>query len=247
MNIYDIKKNTIMKKLKYVKLFESFVNEELTQGTKLSQALILHMGKQPKEKGPEMDKWEEDRKVYEKALKDHLKQYDVDVSFYISTSNTISLWMDFPESFMSNVKRFFGFGKSKIQLNYHVENLIHVNDTSPGENLKEYVAIGIGIDRTNSPDISGKYDDDNKYVTSTDISKVDSSRKGNELIDLDKEDAQMMCKLLQDINPFTKFNTPQILVEALNEQLEGSHKQDVEKSQTDPAYKFVVLNRIVLR
>ena len=30
MNIYDIKKNTIMKKLKYVKLFESFVNEELS-------------------------------------------------------------------------------------------------------------------------------------------------------------------------------------------------------------------------
>ena len=30
MNIYDIKKNTIMKKLKYVKLFESFLNEELS-------------------------------------------------------------------------------------------------------------------------------------------------------------------------------------------------------------------------
>jgi hypothetical protein len=28
MNIYDIKKNTIMKKLKYVKLFESFVDSE---------------------------------------------------------------------------------------------------------------------------------------------------------------------------------------------------------------------------
>ena len=250
MNIYDIKKNNIMKKLKYVKLFESFVNEELTQGTKLSQALILHMGKQPNEKGPEMDKWKEDKEVYEKALKDHLKQYDVDVRFFPGQTghiNYLSLWMNFPESFMSNVKRFFGFGKSKIQLDYTVENLIHVNDTSPGENLKESVSISIGIDRTNSPKISGKYDDDNKFVTSTDISKVDSSRKGNELIDLDKEDAQMMCKLLQDINPFTKFKTPQILVEALNEQLEGNHKQDVEKSQTDPAYKFVVLNRIVLR
>jgi hypothetical protein len=33
MNIYDIKKNTIMKKLKYVKLFESFLNEELSPET----------------------------------------------------------------------------------------------------------------------------------------------------------------------------------------------------------------------
>ena len=33
MNIYDIKKNTIMKKLKYVKLFESFMKEELSPET----------------------------------------------------------------------------------------------------------------------------------------------------------------------------------------------------------------------
>ena len=60
--------------MKYIKLFESFVNEELTQGTKLSQALILHMGKQPQEKGPEMDRWEKDEEVYKKSLKDYLKQ-----------------------------------------------------------------------------------------------------------------------------------------------------------------------------
>ena len=66
-------------------------------------------------------------------------------------------------------------------------------------------------------------------------------------IKLDKEDAQMMCKLLQDINPYTKFKTPQILVDALNEQLEGDFKSNVERSQTEPGYKFVVLNRIVLK
>ena len=57
----------------------------------------------------------------------------------------------------------------------------------------------------------------------------------------------MMCKILQDINPYTKFKTPQILVDALNEKLEGDFKYDVERSQKDPGYKFVVLNRIVLK
>ena len=240
--------------MKYIKLFESFVNEELTQGTKLSQALILHTGKQPKEKGPEMDKWEEDRKVYEKALKDHLKQYDVDVRFFpwnTSVSNSLSLCMYFPESFMSNVKRFFGFGKSKIQMDYKVENLIHVSDTyhmgsQSEQNLQEYVSISIGVDRMNTPLRSIEYDGGVRK-DSTDISKVDPNRNPSEHIFLDKEDAEMMCKILKDINPYTKFNTPQILVEALNEQLEGSHKRDVERSQTDPGYKFVVLNRIVLR
>jgi len=252
-----------MTKFKHIKLFESFVNEELNQGTKLSQALILHMTKQPSEKGPDMDKWEKDKKIYENALKDYLKQYDVDVRFNAygsELSKTLSLYMDFPESFMSDVKRFFGFGKSKISLSYRVENLTDLEDdtymagqrqaVANGSNLQEAVSISIGIDRRNAPSSRYKSNEPGNFDKEFDMSGVDPNRSKNnaaEFIKLDKEDAQMMCKLLQDINPYTKFKTPQILVEALNEQLEGSHKDDLERSQTEPGYKFVVLNRIVLK
>lgn len=238
-----------MTKLRHIKLFESFVNEELNQGTKLSQALILHMVKQPSEKGPDMDKWEKDKKVYEKALKDYLKQYDVDVRYIYAYGSeytkTFSLALYLPESFMSGVKRFFGFGKSKISLSYRVENLTDLNDfTNQSDKIEENVSISIGIDRTNTPSVRYKTTGLEKE---TDISEVDPKAKQQQYIDLDKEDAQMMCKLLQDINPYTKFKTPQILVDALNEQLEGDFKYDVERSQKDPGYKFVVLNRIVLK
>ena len=240
--------------MKYIKLFESFVNEELTQGTKLSQALILHMGKQPQEKGPEMDRWEKDEEDYKKSLKDYLKQYDIDVTIHPGYSNGLYLYMNFPESFMSNVKRFFGFGKSKISLNYSVTNLTDLTDSqllpipasrrSSFDSIEERVSISIGVDRQNTPSIS--YANGASGDKISDISKIDPSRKQYENIKLDKEDAQMMCKILQDINPVTKFSDPQILVEALNEQLEGNFKDDVERSQKDPGYKFVVLNRIVL-
>lgn len=249
-----------MTKLRHIKLFESFVNEELNQGTKLSQALILHMVKQPSEKGPDMDSWEKDKKVYEKALKDYLKQYDVDVkhiwAYGSELTKKFSLQLYLPESFMSGVKRFFGFGKSKISLSYEVENLTDLNDfTNQSDKIEERVSISIGIDRTNKPSVRYKTTDPSdknysKFDKVTDISEVDPNRGGKnttERISLDKEDAQMMCKLLQDINPYTKFNTPQILVDALNEKLEGDFKYDVEKSQTEPGYKFVVLNRIVLK
>ena len=241
-----------MTKFKHIKLFESFVNEELNQGTKLSQALILHMVKQPSEKGPDMDSWEKDKKVYEKALKDYLKQYDVDVkhiwAYGSELTKKFSLQLYLPESFMSGVKRFFGFGKSKISLSYEVENLTDLNDfTNQSDKIEERVSISIGIDRTNKPSRQYASNEPNDYKVVTDISKVDPKAKQQQYIDLDKEDAQMMCKILQDINPYTKFKTPQILVDALNEKLEGDFKYDVEKSQTEPGYKFVVLNRIVLR
>ena len=238
-----------MKKFKHIKLFESFVNEELNQGTKLSQALILHMVKQPSEKGPDMDSWEKDKKVYEKALKDYLKQYDVDVkhiwAYGSELTKKFSLQLYLPESFMSGVKRFFGFGKSKISLSYEVENLTDLNDfTNQSDKIEERVSISIGLDRTNTPSVRYKTTGLDKV---TDISEVDPKAKQQQYIDLDKEDAQMMCKILQDINPYTKFKTPQILVDALNEKLEGDFKYDVERSQKDPGYKFVVLNRIVLK
>ena len=243
-----------MTKFKHIKLFESFVNEELNQGTKLSQALILHMVKQPSEKGPDMDSWEKDKKVYEKALKDYLKQYDVDVkhiwAYGSELTKKFSLQLYLPESFMSGVKRFFGFGKSKISLSYDVENLTDLNDfTNQSDKIEEKVSISIGLDRTNTPSVRYKTTDpsDKNYDKVTDISEVDPKAKQQQYIDLDKEDAQMMCKILQDINPYTKFKTPQILVDALNEKLEGDFKYDVERSQKDPGYKFVVLNRIVLK
>lgn len=259
--------------MKYIKLFESFVNEELTKGTKLSQALLLHVGKQPEEKGPEMDKWKEDKKVYEKALKDHLEKYDIDVYFSPSSfDKSLTLTMYFPESFMSNVKRFFGFGKNKISLSYCVENLTDVTDTTDlwtdplmnwiedadakgpaptgkeaesyikqtiktnyisSGRMKEKVSMLIGVDRKNTPKFG-------------DISNIDTNRKQNEFIELDREDAMTMCKILQDINPASNFRTPKQLVDALNMDLEGSFKSDVERSQTDAGYKFVVLNQITL-
>jgi hypothetical protein len=246
-----------MKKFKHIKLFESFVNEELNQGTKLSQALILHMTKEPSEKGPEMDSWEKDKKVYEKALKDYVKQYDVDVSFIptgTEYTKSLSMFMNFPESFMSGVKRFFGFGKSKISLFYTVENLTDLTDLDGfdrgSDKIEERVSISIGVDRKNTPSVRYKSNEPGNFDKEFDMSGVDPNRSRNntaERIDLDKEDAQMMCKLLQDINPYTKFKTPQILVDALNEQLEGDFKSNVERSQTEPGYKFVVLNRIVLK
>jgi len=233
--------------MKYIKLFESFVNEELTQGTKLSQALILHLGKEPKEKGPEMDKWKEDRKVYEEALKDYLKEYDIDVRFFASQyDKSMNLIMYFPESFMSKVKNFFGFGKSKIYLTYCVKDLTNLTDDFDEvysfddelkrvlhQTLEEDVKMSIGVDRSNRP-------------SGTDISKVDTNRSNSDIIELDRKDARTMCKLLQDINPNTKLYTPNDLVEALNKKLEGSFKSDVERSQTDAGYKFVVLNQITL-
>lgn len=241
-----------MTKFKHIKLFESFVNEELNQGTKLSQALILHMMKQPSEKGPEMDSWEKDKKVYEKALKDYLKQYDVDVKFIYAYGSELtkhlSLSLNLPESFMSGVKRFFGFGKSKVSLNYRVDNLTDLKDNDyRTENLKEEVSVSIGLDRTNTPSTRFKSNEPGNFDKEIDISGVDPNKEGKEYIDLDKEDAQMMCKLLQDINPYTKFKTPEILVDALNEYLEGDFKLDVKRSQTEPGYKFVVLNRIILK
>lgn len=260
--------------MKHIKLFESFVNEELTKGTKLSQALLLHVGKQPEEKGPEMDKWKEDKKVYEKALKDHLEKYDIDVYFSPSSfDKSLTLTMYFPESFMSKVKKFFGFGKNKISLSYCVENLTDVTDTTdfavdPYMNwlqsdydqrgpepkgkgaesyiktiktdyissgrMKEKVSMLIGVDRKNTPKFGN------------DISNIDTNRKQNEFIELDREDAMTMCKILQDINPASNFRTPKQLVDALNMDLEGSFKSDVERSQTDAGYKFVVLNQITL-
>ena len=237
-----------MTKLRHIKLFESFVNEELNQGTKLSQALLLHQSKKPIEKGPEMDQWSKDNEIYSKSLKDYLRQYDIDVTIHPGFDDNLYLYMNFPESFMSDVKRFFGFGKSKIRLSYNVHNITQVTDFhSSSENLEEEISLSIGVDRTNTPTSHYASNEPNDYKVVTDISKVDPKAKQQQYIDLDKEDAQMMCKILQDINPYTKFKTPQILVDALNETLEGDFKYDVERSQKDPGYKFVVLNRIVLK
>lgn len=246
-----------MKSLKYVKLFESFVNEEFqeTRGLNAAQSFLLHTMKAPDYADPSYKVWKEENKKFENALRTELSKFGVTFTFhaYNFGDNDLNFTFDFPEGFMSKVKRFFGFGKSKVQLKYKVKNLKDVKatgysfDKTP-ENFREEVELSLGVDRRNAPKYQSYKDPETgDYQTKADISDIETNRSSfSEKIEVDTEDIQEICDLLMEVNPATKFTTAQFLVTELNDKLSSSFDRDRKTAETDPNYRFVVLNQIKL-
>lgn len=231
--------------MKYIKLFESFVNEEFTQGLNLVQTYLLNDVKDNKE----------EKKKVEKLIKDRLREFGVEVgSVYGSgtgyhSSFGVSFYL--PEGFFSKVKRFFGFSKSIVRITYTVRGIGDLPyDKGPGSDfteaskqLREEIEISIGYDRTNEP--YGKALPSGGYGTDPD--SIDMKIKSfTEEIKIDKNDLIEISSAIREINPETKyFNNPDLLLNELNKGLSKKYDYHRKLSEKDPNYKFVVLNTLV--
>ena len=141
-----------MKKLKYVKIWESFVNEEFTVGNRMANNLFV-MGKElyKLENGPEKDALKVQIKKGQEELKKYIKDnFEVDV-YHLNTDFIFALGLHFPEGFFKKLGRFFGLGETKIGLSYYVSRLekLEYTETSPGQyevpvqDLGEHIFVAI--------------------------------------------------------------------------------------------------------
>ena len=225
-----------MKKLKYVKIWESFVNEEFTVGNRMTSNLFGMSAKFSKlENGPEKDALKVQIKKSQEELRDYIKDnFDVDV-YYLSTSSVFSLALHFPEGFFKKLGRFFGLGDTKISLMYHVSRLeeLQYTETSPGQyevpvqDLGESISLYIGAKRTN---VGANYEKEIMH---------------NE-IELKVEDANKMLSVFKEINPATQIRSAEELVKKMNMDLEKEYTTNALYGKTDPNYSFAAVNKVVL-
>lgn len=242
-----------MKSLKHVKLFESFINEEYTQSVKMIQNLILIQSEMDKtsdlpdaERKAKIDELrKESEKVKGELEKYLMSTYDVKITHtYVGIFDSeFQIAFEIPEGFFTKVKRFFGFGLSKVKINYVVQNIdkFQYDVTGPGsfsispeqmqENrrvCKEVVQLGLGVDRRN---IYGG---------------ADKTLTGREDIELPAVAAETIINVIGEINPSTSITNSAKLVSLLNADSFSEYKQELELGKTDPNYKYVVANKVVL-
>ena len=232
-----------MKKLKHVKIWESFVNEEFTVGNRMTSNLFV-MNKElyKLEKGPERDALKVQIEKGKEELKQYIKDnFEVDV-YYLSTlgisasfAQTLHLGLHFPEGFFKKLGRFFGLGETKISLSYHVSRLekLEYTETSPGQyevpvqDLGEEISLYIGAKREN---VGANYE----------------KQLMNNEIELKVEDANKMLGLIREINPSTQIRSSEELVKRMNQNLEKSYTTNTLYGKTDPKYSFAAVNKVVL-
>jgi hypothetical protein len=225
-----------MKKLKYVKIWESFVNEEFTVGNRMTSNLFVMTSKlrqltDEKEKAAaraEIDKTQEELKKY---LSD---QFDIDIS-YVSTNYGLSLSLNFPEGFFKKLGRFFGLGDTKVSLTYRAMDLekLQYTETKPGsyeipvQDLDESISLYIGAKRTN---VGEGYEKEIMH---------------NE-IELKVEDANKMLLVIKEINPATQIRSAEELVKRMNTNLQEDYTDKINMGKTNPNYSFAAVNKVVL-
>ena len=225
-----------MKKLKYVKIWESFVNEEFTVGNRMANNLFV-MGKElyKLENGPEKDALKVQIKKGQEELKKYIKDnFEVDV-YHLNTDFTFALGLHFPEGFFKKLGRFFGLGETKIGLSYYVSRLekLEYTETSPGQyevpvqDLGEQIQLYIGAKREN---VGANYE---KELI-------------NNEIELKVEDANKMLGLIREINPSTQIRSSEELVKRMNMALEKTYTDHTIYGKTDPKYSFAAVNKVVL-
>ena len=225
-----------MKKLKYVKIWESFVNEEFTVGNRMTSNLFV-MNKElyKLENGPEKDALKVQIKKGQEELKKYIKDnFEVDV-YHLSTDYGFLLGLNFPEGFFKKLGRFFGLGETKIGLSYYVSRLekLEYTETSPGQyevpvqDLGELIHLYIGAKREN---VGANYE---KELI-------------NNEIELKVEDANKMLGLIREINPSTQIRSSEELVKRMNMALEKTYTDHTIYGKTDPKYSFAAVNKVVL-
>ena len=225
-----------MKKLKYVKIWESFVNEEFTVGNRMTSNLFV-MNKElyKLENGPEKDALKVQIKKAQEELKEYIKDnFEVDV-YHLSTDSLFALGLNFPEGFFKKLGRFFGLGETKIGLSYYVSRLekLEYTETSPGQyevpvqDLGEEISLYIGAKREN---VGANYE----------------KQLMNNEIELKEEDANKMLGLIREINPATQIISSEELVKRMNQNLEKSYTTNTLYGKTDPKYSFAAVNKVVL-
>ena len=225
-----------MKKLKYVKIWESFVNEEFTVGNRMASNLFIMTSKlnqltDEKERAAaraEIDKTQEELKKY---LSD---QFDIDI-YYVSIKYGLSLGLNFPEGFFKKLGRFFGLGDTKVKLTYRATDLekLQYTETKPGsyeipvQDLDESISLYIGAKRTN---VGEGYEKEIMH---------------NE-IELKVEDANKMLSVIKEINPATQIRSAEELVKRMNTQLQEDYADKRNMGKTNPDYSFAAVNKVVL-
>ena len=225
-----------MKKLKYVKIWESFVNEEFTVGNRMASNLFVMNSELYKlENGPEKDALKVQIKKAQEELKEYIKDnFEVDV-YHLNTDSLFSLAVHFPEGFFKKLGRFFGLGETKIGLSYYVSRLekLEYTETSPGQyevpvqDLGEQIHLYIGAKREN---VGANYE---KELI-------------NNEIELKVEDANKMLGLIREINPSTQIRSSEELVKRMNMALEKTYTDHTVYGKTDPKYSFAAVNKVVL-
>jgi hypothetical protein len=245
-----------MKNLKYVKLFESFLNEEYTQSVKMIQNLLMIQSEMTKTldlpdaegKAKKDDLLKEYQRVQEELKKYLMSQYDVKIG-YVSSYNfgkdSTSFYISFeiPEGFFTRIKRFFGFGLSSVRILYRVGNIdqlqyditgLGIYSISPEQmeqnrrNCEESVELGLEADRRNFGE------------------KADKTLNAQEAIELPTDAAQTIINVIRQINPSTSIRQPNQLVSLLNDNSLSQYKKESEYGKTDPNYKYVVANKVRL-
>ena len=225
-----------MKKLKYVRIWESFINEEFTVGNRMTSNLFV-MNKElyKLENGPEKDALKVQIKKGQEELKEYIKDnFEVDV-YHLSTDSLFSLALNFPEGFFKKLGRFFGLGETKIGLSYYVSRLekLEYTETSPGQyevpvqDLGEQICLYIGAKREN---VGANYE----------------KELMNNEIELKVEDANKMLGLIREINPSTQIKSSEELVKRMNMALEKTYTDHTIYGKTDPKYSFAAVNKVVL-
>lgn len=229
-----------MKKLKYVKIWESFVNEEFTVGNRMTSNLFVMTHELYKlEKGPERDALKVQIEKSQEELKKYIKDnFEVDV-YYLTTGSrpylSFTIGLHFPEGFFKKLGRFFGLGDTKIGLSYHVSRLekLQYTETSPGQyevpvqDLGEEISLYIGAKREN---VGANYE----------------KELMNNEIELKEQDANKMLGLIREINPSTQILSSEELVKRMNQNLEKSYTTNTVYGKTDPKYSFAAVNKVVL-
>lgn len=225
-----------MKKLKFLKIWESFVNEEFTVGNRMANNLFIVTKKsQDLEKGPEKDAANEERYKAQDELKKYLSdQFDIDVD-YVSSGYGLSLNLNFPEGFFKKLGRFFGLGDTKVNLIYTAMDLEKLQYTEfPSGNyevgpqdLDESISLYIGAKRKN---VGEGYE---KEIM-------------NNEIELKVEDANKMLSVIKEINPATLIKSAEELVKRMNTKLQEEYKRYRDIGTRDPEYSFAAVNKVVL-
>lgn len=225
-----------MKKLKFLKIWESFVNEEFTVGNRMASNLFIMYKKHHElEKGPQKDAASKELEKAQDELAKYLSdQFDIDVD-YASAYYGLSIGMNFPEGFFKKLGRIFGFGETRVNLSYRAMDLekIQYTETEPGayeipvQDLGESISLYIGAKRTNVGEGFGKEIMNNE-------------------IELKVEDANKMLSVIKEINPATLIKSAEELVKRMNTKLQEDYTENTDRGKRLPNYSFAAVNKVVL-
>lgn len=231
-----------MKKLKFLKIWESFVNEEFTVGNKIANNLFVIKSKL--EMAERTNAYKDDKEELKKMLKSEsnaLQKYlfdnfDIEANVLTDTyvANQFNVVLKLPLGFFAKLGKFFGLGETRISLFYGVRDLhkLEYTETSPGvyeipeQDLNETFSLYIGAKREN---VGQNYEREIK----------------NNQIEIKVEDAQKMVNVIKELNPATNIDIDG-LIKKINTSLEESYKTFQQWAKNDTSYSFAAVNKVVL-